>query len=212
MPNPSTDLIYPVTTPDGRHITVIMPGERLAGTKAVDWRTCEAAFIQYRPYLEEALSRWEDGRKETGFRIPPDVSPITFEKRFRDAMIGLLEQGYDPDLQRRLAACRSDICISPGPDNTIWFRQRTGKRNRRVFKPERARSEQLPSLTVSEPIINRPLQDDELHAFCLLISRGLRTLPVEFRERLTPERQSLFEESYNVAFAWDEEAGVTRLL
>lgn len=209
MPNPETDIVHEVII-DGKPLTIVHPGEKLRGTRTNDaWRRDVTFYKQYEPLIEQAVSAWENGRHETSFPIPPNTAPSTFCARFRDAILALETYGYNPDLQSRVVAIRQEISITLSPDGKLlWFTEKQ-KKARKHFRPV---SGQSPSGLHSDPVIERALATDELHAFCLLLTRKLRTSPVIFRGKIDPVEQTFLEAHYDVAFIFDDSTSTTTII
>lgn len=190
-----------VLTGQTKTVTIVQPSaNRKVG--AAHWRFSPAIVERYAPLFREALSRWPD---ETQFQIPKNMSPNTFEHRFRDARKALRDFRVIPDLADALE--KIDFTISLAPDGkSVWFRARGAKPGR----PITVGSASARSLPVIPP---KPLPSPEdLRQICSLYSRQLIPGPIPYFGRIDAETLAALETDFDLGFAYDERMNITTIL
>ena len=200
--NPLTDLVSTVVR-DGRTITVIQPGGRIARSK--NWRLNEDAFRRYESHLREAIDAWP---RETKFAVPAGMSPNTFEHRLRDALQALKLFGYEPGLQTQLAAIREELTVSQDTSGTsVWIRAR-----QRAGRPIQMHTMENERPNASFGLIHPNPTEQVLKAYCILGAAGHRSEPIQFRGRIDAALIDTFQQQYDTAFAYDEATDVTTMI
>ena len=208
MPDPSTDKVTRIVDVD-RIIEVIQPGAAVKPVRDQNWRFNEKAYDRYKVYLRQAVDNWPN---ETSFEIPAGLSPNTFCARFRDAIVGLINYGYEPDLQQRVLAIRDQFVVSHDKDDKIWFRAKgnVGRtpRNPKVLVAEKT----LRPIFEETKVIQRVLTVDEITSYVNLMRSNLVQGPIVFRGKLDDSIATSLEESLDIAFAYDEATNTTAFL
>lgn len=206
--DPLTDKVTRVLQPDGTTLEVRQPGALVQGS--TNWRLTKDVFLRWKDHLEHAITNAEKTPpQESQFGIPKDMSPNTFARCLRDARQAVEQFGYDPALQHRYAALGPKFVFSLSPDGqSVWFRER-GAPGRKPQGVAAMRTRSAPRV----PEVVTPLPDEsELRAICLLINSGRINGPFEFTGQVRQEFADEMETAYNLAFHYDSETNITRLL
>lgn len=207
--NPSTDRITTHSIA-GKTVHIVQPGANRPSYQSRNWRLTEEAFRRYELYIDAAVTGFEaTPKRESQFACPDGISPNTFVARVRDALQALILYGYNPTLQARLKAVRSEITVSLDPDGkSIWFRERQKAGRRVKLMPEHIRQHAI----AAEPPIEKSLTPDELSAICQMHHSKLKTAPTFIRGQLPADVITDLETRYDVGIVYDPETLLTRIV
>lgn len=197
-------------------------------TTTVPPHLSETLFRYFEPHIALAVRSWP---KDTAFDtrlLPVDerYAPTTFVGRFRDAILSLKRFAWDTTMidKEKLWGMSGlyVIALEPGT-GVVWFRQRQKQqRPSHMIGEARARGyggggggDGITPAASSPSFGVVPLEDltgEELDAIVVLLGGQRCVGPVFVRGNtwtMFPSRMDAWMTNFDVAFTWDEKAGVT---